>query len=91
VWLIKNLIWAGHWWLRPVILATQEAEIRSISVQSQAGQILRETLSWKYLTQKGLWSGSRSTPWVQTPVPKKKKKRILSELGMEVCVYNPGT
>jgi hypothetical protein len=24
-----------HWWLTPVILATQEAEIRTISVRSQ--------------------------------------------------------
>jgi septum formation inhibitor MinC len=26
---------AGHWWLTPVILAIQEAEIRKIEVQSQ--------------------------------------------------------
>jgi hypothetical protein len=26
---------AGHWWLRPVILATQEAKIRRLEVQSQ--------------------------------------------------------
>jgi hypothetical protein len=31
----------------PVILATQEAEIRRIPVQSQPGQILRQTLSQK--------------------------------------------
>jgi hypothetical protein len=30
------------------------AEIRRIVVQSQPGQIIRETLSQKYLTQKGL-------------------------------------
>jgi hypothetical protein len=31
----------------PVILATKEAEIRSIVVSSQPGQILHETLSQK--------------------------------------------
>jgi hypothetical protein len=38
---------AGHWWLTPVILAIQEAEIRRIMVQSQPGQIVCETLSQK--------------------------------------------
>jgi hypothetical protein len=34
----------------PIILATQEAEIRRIIVQSQQGQLVWEILSWKYLT-----------------------------------------
>jgi hypothetical protein len=38
----------------PVILATQETEIRRIVVQSQPRQIVQETLSQKYLTQKGV-------------------------------------
>jgi hypothetical protein len=39
----------------PVILATQEAEIRSFTVGSQPRQIVRETLSQKKpITKKGL-------------------------------------
>jgi hypothetical protein len=46
VWrVLKKLQIAGHWWLRLIILATQEAEIRRIMVQRQTGQIVCETLS----------------------------------------------
>jgi hypothetical protein len=38
----------------PVILATQEAEIRRIKVWSQPGQIVQETLSQKTHHRKGL-------------------------------------
>jgi hypothetical protein len=38
--LIKSDLEAGHWWLMPVIIATWEAEIRRIVVQSQPGQIV---------------------------------------------------
>jgi hypothetical protein len=31
---------AKHWWLMPVILATQKAKIRRIAVQSQPRQIV---------------------------------------------------
>jgi hypothetical protein len=51
-----------------VILATQKAEIRRIEVRSQPRQIVRETLSRKYLTQK--WAcgvaqrvGPEFKPW----------------------------
>jgi hypothetical protein len=43
---------AGCWWLTPVILATHEAEIRRITVRSQPGQIVLETLFQKSLSQK---------------------------------------
>jgi hypothetical protein len=39
----------------PVILATQEAEIRKITVQSQPRQIVCETLSRKTITKS--WAG----------------------------------
>jgi hypothetical protein len=43
----------------PIILATQEIEIRKITVQSQLRQIVPETLSRKKtITEKGWWSGS---------------------------------
>jgi hypothetical protein len=51
---LRNKMSARYWWLTPIILTTQEAEIRRIMVQSQPRQIVYETLSWKYLTQKGL-------------------------------------
>jgi hypothetical protein len=35
----------GRWWLTPVILVIQEAEIRRITVQSQPRQIVHKTLS----------------------------------------------
>jgi hypothetical protein len=47
----------------PVILATQEAEIRRIAVLSKPVQTVHESLSWKKLfTKKGWWSGSRCRP-----------------------------
>jgi hypothetical protein len=41
------LVTARHQWLTPVILASQEAAIRRIKVQSQLGQVVREILSQK--------------------------------------------
>jgi hypothetical protein len=46
-------------WLMPVILATQEAEIRRIMIRSQPRQIVCETLSQKPIAKKGWWSRSR--------------------------------
>jgi hypothetical protein len=52
--LLQNVKIARRWWLTPIILATQEAKVRKIAVQSQPGQIVRETLSLKNPPQKGL-------------------------------------
>jgi hypothetical protein len=41
-------------WLTPIILASQEAEIRRTVVQSQPGQIVHKILSRKTLHKKGL-------------------------------------
>jgi hypothetical protein len=51
------LIIAEHWWLTPIILATQEAEIRRIAFQSHPGQIVLSQK--KKITKKGWWSDSR--------------------------------
>jgi hypothetical protein len=45
--LLKNYQSAGCQWLTPVILATQEAEIRRIMVGSKPEQIVLEILSPK--------------------------------------------
>jgi hypothetical protein len=36
---------AGHQWLMPIILVTQEAKIRRLEVRSHPGQIVHKTLS----------------------------------------------
>jgi hypothetical protein len=55
----------------PIILATQEAEIRRIMVQSQPKQIVQETLSQKNPSQ--MRAGGVAEGGVQTPHPPKKK------------------
>jgi hypothetical protein len=69
----------------PVILATQEGEIRRIKVQKQPGRIVHETLSPKYPRQNragGLVEHLSSKHEAQPPrfkpqyYQKKKKKKV---------------
>jgi hypothetical protein len=52
--LFKPLMLVRCWRLTPIIPATQEAEIRRTEVQSQPGQIVRETQSENTHHKKGL-------------------------------------
>jgi hypothetical protein len=70
---IKGAV-ARHLWLTPVILATQETEIRKIMVRSQPGQIVLETLSREYLKQKGLVECQGIDPEFKSQYCKKKKR-----------------
>jgi hypothetical protein len=67
----------------PVIVATQEAEIRRIPFQSQTRQIVCETLSQKYPSQKELveWlkvKALSSNPRTKTKKKERKKKETYS-------------
>jgi hypothetical protein len=74
---------AGCPWVPFVIVATQETEIREIVVLSQPRQIVHETLSQKYPSQKGLveWlkvkALSLSISTAKRIKEKKKKKGTL--------------
>jgi hypothetical protein len=77
-----------------VILATQEAAVKRVMVQSQPrANSSHDPIPKKTTTEQGWWSGSRCRPRVQTPVPRKKKIVVVlktkSALGMVVHAYNP--
>jgi plasmid maintenance system antidote protein VapI len=64
--------------LRPVILATQEAEIRRTAGQSQPGEIVHETLSRKYPSQKGLAERLKVKALSSNPTTAKQTNKKLS-------------
>jgi hypothetical protein len=61
-------------WLKPVIQATQEAEIGRIKVRSQPRQIVRKTLSQKNLHKKRADGVSQGVGPEFTPQHRKTKE-----------------
>jgi hypothetical protein len=62
---------AGHWWLMPVILATQEAEIRKIGFKASPGKWFMRPNLEKHFTKIGLAQGE--DPEFKPQYRKKKK------------------
>jgi hypothetical protein len=76
---------ARRQWLPPIILATQQAEIRRIMVQSQPGQIAHETLPRKNPSQKRSGGvaqcvGHEFKPQYQKERKKERKKKSRNKL-----------
>jgi hypothetical protein len=70
----------------PVILATQETEIRMVAVRSLPGQIVCKTLSRKTLHKNragGVAQGE--SPEFKTQYAKKKKKIFISGIEEGAC------
>jgi hypothetical protein len=81
---------AGHRWLTPAILATQEAGNRRRMLQkSQSGQIVHKTLSQNNPAQKtGLAKRSQVAESLSSNPGNAKKKKEKESLGpLIVCSY----
>jgi hypothetical protein len=72
---VKKSIPAGRQWLTPVILATQEAEIRRTKVLSSPGKKFERPYLEKTDHKKGWWSDSRCRLISSPSATKKKKKK----------------
>jgi predicted P-loop ATPase len=70
----KTLNRTERQWLTPVILATQETEIRRMAVQSQPRQIVHKTLSRKNSSQKRTGGVAQGVGPEFKPQYHKKKK-----------------
>jgi hypothetical protein len=95
----KNKIWAGHWWLMPVILANWETEIGRIAVWGQPGQVILKTPISKITREK--WTEDvaqviecllcKHEALVQIPIPSKKKKKEQNFIHQVDTMYScPG-
>jgi hypothetical protein len=81
---------ARRQWLTPVIIATQEADIRRKAVQSQPRQIVHKTLSQKTLSQKvGLVEWLKVKALSSSP-PKKLLERSKLKFLKLFCRNNHG-
>jgi hypothetical protein len=88
----KKIFQARHRYLMPVILVTQEAEIRRTAVQSQPGKVVYETLSRKNSLQKGADGVVKGVgPEFELQYCKKKKKTFkVSSLSEKSKAQAPG-
>jgi hypothetical protein len=84
---IKKDVRAGCWWLTPVILAAQEADIRRIEVRSQPGQVVLETLSQKPHHQEELAVWLKVKALSSNPSPTKKKDARYLHINPEGRIY----
>jgi hypothetical protein len=88
----QKLEGAGRRWLTPVILAIQEAEIRRVTVRSQPGQIIRETLAQKPLhkNRAGEMAQGESPEFKPKYRKNKNKKKQLGSFSEGSCASEAG-